>query len=66
MALFDERHLPYRVLMLGKMFDRLTAQQVREHAGLSLAQWRVLVHIAVMGSKSASEARPPRWSIGPR
>jgi DNA-binding MarR family transcriptional regulator len=53
--IFDARHLPYRALMLGKMLDRLTAQQVREHAGLSLAEWRVLVHIAVMGPKSASE-----------
>jgi len=53
--IFDARHLPYRVLMLGKMLDRLTAQQVREQAGLSLAEWRVLVHLAVMGAKSASE-----------
>ncbi len=53
--IFDARHLPYRVLMLGKMLDRLTAQQVREQADLSLAEWRVLVHLAVMGPKSASE-----------
>lgn len=53
--IFDARHLPYRVLMLGKMLDRLSVQQVRDRAGMSLAEWRVLAHIAVMGSKSASE-----------
>lgn len=53
--IFDERHLPYRVLMLGKMLDRLSVQHVRDLCGLSLAEWRVLAHLAVMGSKSASE-----------
>jgi DNA-binding MarR family transcriptional regulator len=53
--IFDARHLPYRLLMLGKMLDRLASQQVRDHAGMSIAEWRVLAHLAVMGSKSASE-----------
>jgi DNA-binding MarR family transcriptional regulator len=53
--IFDARHLPYRLLMLGKMIDRLSVQHVRDQAGMSLAEWRVLAHIAVMGSKSASE-----------
>lgn len=53
--IFDARHLPYRVLMLGKMLDRLSAQQLRDHVDISLAEWRVLVHIAVMGQRSASE-----------
>jgi len=53
--IFDARHLPYRVLMLGKMLDRLSVQQVRDRAGMSLAEWRVLAHIAVMGARSASE-----------
>jgi DNA-binding MarR family transcriptional regulator len=54
-GIFDARHVPYRLLMLGKMVDRLTVQHVRDLSGLSLAEWRVLVHLAVMGSKSASE-----------
>ncbi len=53
--IFDARHLPYRLLMLGKMLDRLSVQHVRDYAGMSLAEWRVLAHLAVMGSKSASE-----------
>jgi DNA-binding MarR family transcriptional regulator len=53
--IFDSRHVPYRLLMLGKMLDRLAVQQVRDHAAMSLAEWRVLAHLAVMGSKSASE-----------
>lgn len=53
--IFDARHLPYRLLMLGKMLDRLSVQHVRDQADMSLAEWRVLAHLAVMGSKSASE-----------
>lgn len=53
--IFDARHLPYRLLMLGKMLDRISAQHIRDLAGISLAEWRVVVHLAVMGSKSASE-----------
>jgi DNA-binding MarR family transcriptional regulator len=52
--LFDARHLPYRILMLGKMVDRLSVQHVRDLCGLSLAEWRVLVHMALMGQQSAS------------
>ncbi|MBB5984953.1 MarR family winged helix-turn-helix transcriptional regulator [Sphingobium lignivorans] len=54
-SIFDARHLPYRLLMLGKMLDRISTQQVRDVASVSLAEWRVLAHIAVMGSRSASE-----------
>lgn len=54
-GIFGPKHVPYRILMLGKMMDRLTAQHVRELAGLSLAEWRVLAHLAVLGEKSASE-----------
>lgn len=53
--IFDARHLPYRLLMLSKMIDRLSIQHLRDLTGLSLAEWRVLVHIAVLGSKSASQ-----------
>ncbi|MBT2187408.1 MarR family winged helix-turn-helix transcriptional regulator [Sphingobium nicotianae] len=53
--IFDARHMPYRVLMLGKMLDRLSVQHVRDLGGISLAEWRVLAHLAVMGPKSASE-----------
>ncbi|MBU0792459.1 MAG: MarR family winged helix-turn-helix transcriptional regulator [Alphaproteobacteria bacterium] len=53
--IFDSRHLPYRLLMLGKMLDRLSVQHIRDTAGISLAEWRVLAHLAVMGTKSASE-----------
>jgi DNA-binding MarR family transcriptional regulator len=53
--IFDSRHLPYRLLMLGKMLDRLSVQHIRDRAGMSLAEWRVLAHLAVMGARSASE-----------
>jgi len=54
-GLFGPDHAPYHILMLGKMLDRLITQQVRELAGLTLAEWRVLVHLALLGEKSASE-----------
>lgn len=52
---FGARHLPYRLLMLGKMLDRLSVQHIRDQAGITLAEWRVLVHLAVKGTQSASE-----------
>lgn len=54
-SIFDERHLPYRLLMLGKMLDRISTQHIRDLAGVTLAEWRVIVHLAVMGARSASE-----------
>jgi len=54
-SIFDECHLPYRLLMLGKALDRISAQQLRDLVGLTLAEWRVIVHLSVMGSRSASQ-----------
>jgi len=53
-AIFGPSHVPYRILLLGKMLDRLTAQQVRMQADLTLAEWRVIAHLAVIGQASAS------------
>ncbi|MFC2950673.1 MarR family winged helix-turn-helix transcriptional regulator [Marinicaulis aureus] len=53
--LFGPTHTPYRVLFLGKMLDRLTTSQVKSLADLTLAEWRVLAHLGVMGKKSASD-----------
>lgn len=51
--------VPYRVLLLGnqlgKVMDKVTAQHVRDSADLSLAQWRVLTHVEMIGTCSASE-----------
>ena len=51
---FGSTHVPYRVLLLSKMIDRLTTRHLRTVADLSLAEWRVLAHLAVMGDTSAS------------
>ncbi len=51
---FGATHVPYRVLLLGKMIDRLTTRQLRATADLSLAEWRVLAHLGAMGDTSAS------------
>ncbi|QNA85477.1 MarR family transcriptional regulator [Sphingomonas sp. So64.6b] len=53
-GLFDRGHLPYRLLLLAKMIDRATARQVRDGAGLTLAEWRVLAHAVVLGDANAS------------
>jgi DNA-binding MarR family transcriptional regulator len=53
--LFDEVHVPYRILLLAKMLDKATAQQLRDEAGLTLAEWRVIAHTAVLEEASASE-----------
>ena len=53
--LFGQSHLPYRILLLAKMIDRVTSQHVREKAAMSLAEWRVISHVELMGRCSASE-----------
>ncbi|GAO53266.1 MarR family winged helix-turn-helix transcriptional regulator [Novosphingobium sp. MD-1] len=53
--LFGQSHLPYRILLLAKMIDRVTSQHVREKAAMSLAEWRVISHVELMGQCSASE-----------
>lgn len=53
-SIFGSTHIPYRILFLGKMLDRLTTTQVKFLANLTLAEWRVLAHLGVMGKKSAS------------
>jgi len=52
--IFGPDHAPYRILLTGRMIDRLTAQHVREEGNLSIAEWRVLAHLAMMGEQSAS------------
>ncbi|MCW6529091.1 MarR family transcriptional regulator [Sphingomonas sp. MMSM24] len=53
--LFGRSHLPYRILLLAKMIDRATSQHVREKASMTLAEWRVISHVELMGRCSASE-----------
>ncbi len=52
---FGADFVPYRILMLSKLLDRHATQQVREIADISLAEWRVLAHLAASGTQSASE-----------
>ena len=54
--------IPYRILLLSKMIDRVTAQHVRDTAQLSLAQWRVLTHVEMMGKCSAAEVASAAYS----
>lgn len=59
---FGPSRLPYRILLLGKMIDRVTAQHVRDTARLSLAEWRVLTHVEMMGKCSAADVASVAYS----
>ncbi|MBW8743024.1 MAG: winged helix DNA-binding protein [Sphingomonas sp.] len=59
---FGPSHIPYRILLLGKMIDRVTAQHVRDTAQLSLAEWRVLTHVQMIGKCSAAEVASVAYS----
>jgi DNA-binding MarR family transcriptional regulator len=53
--LFDRVHLPYRILLLAKLLDRATAGQLRDdEAALTLAEWRVLAHLELLGEASSA------------
>ena len=59
---FGPSHIPYRILLLSKMIDRVTAQHVRDTAQLTLAEWRVLTHVEMMGKCSAAEVASVAYS----
>lgn len=59
---FGPSHIPYRILLLGKMIDRVTAQHVRDTAQLTLAEWRVLTHVEMIGKCSAAEVASVAYS----
>lgn len=54
-AIVSPRNLPYHILLLGKLIDRVTAQHVRTLADLSLAEWRAMAHINYLKICSARE-----------
>jgi DNA-binding MarR family transcriptional regulator len=59
---FGPSHIPYRILLLSKMIDRVTAQHVRDTAQLSLAEWRVLTHVEMIGKCSAADVASVAYS----
>ena len=53
--LYGAARLPYRLLLLAKIIDRATTQHVREVADMSLAEWRVLTHLQLLGRSTAAD-----------
>lgn len=53
--LFGADHMPYQLLLLAKMIDRVSARQLTSTYGMSLAEWRVLAFVCSAGPASASE-----------
>lgn len=53
--LFGGTHLPHRLLLLARMMDRATMQQLQENFALTLAEWRVLAFICSVGPASAAD-----------
>jgi DNA-binding MarR family transcriptional regulator len=55
--LFGEDRMLQRLLLLARMIDRVSSRQLQASFGLSVAQWRVLAYISMVGSASASGIR---------
>ncbi|TKD50660.1 MarR family winged helix-turn-helix transcriptional regulator [Sphingomonas baiyangensis] len=47
-------HLPYRMMMVTKMLDRVTSAAIQREASLSLAQWRVIANLARLGHSTVN------------
>ncbi|HLY57189.1 MAG TPA: MarR family transcriptional regulator [Stellaceae bacterium] len=60
-ALGGENFLPNRVLILAKMLDRLTGGLLHESEGLSVAEWRVLVQLAVTSPATVRQLAEKSW-----
>ncbi|MXO70064.1 MarR family winged helix-turn-helix transcriptional regulator [Alteraurantiacibacter buctensis] len=54
-TLFGEHHLPHRLQLLARMIDRESARHLSESAGLTLAEWRVLVYVGTKARASAAD-----------
>ena len=54
-TLFGEHHLPHRLQLLARMIERESARQLAEEAGISLAEWRVLVFVGTKARASAAD-----------
>ncbi|KRA84517.1 MarR family winged helix-turn-helix transcriptional regulator [Altererythrobacter sp. Root672] len=52
--LFSEDGLPQKLLLLAKMIERQTSRQLQAEFDLSLAQWRVLAFVCIVGPATAS------------
>lgn len=54
-TLFGEHHLPHRLQLLARMIERESARQLADEAGISLAEWRVLVFVGTKARASAAD-----------
>jgi DNA-binding MarR family transcriptional regulator len=48
-------YLPLRLLLVGKLIDLNVSRLLRSHSGLSVAEWRVVAQLAVLGSGSVRD-----------
>jgi DNA-binding MarR family transcriptional regulator len=53
--------LPYRVLLLARMLDRLTARLLHDNAGITVAEWRVLVQLASTAPATVRDLAGRLW-----
>ena len=58
---FAADHLPYQVLLLGKLLDRATGKALRDNWNLTLAEWRVIAELAVHGSATVVQLSESAW-----
>lgn len=52
-ARYGMTHVPFRVMTVAKMLDRITGATIQQEAGLSLAQWRVMANLMALGETTA-------------
>jgi DNA-binding MarR family transcriptional regulator len=60
-ALGGPNFLPYRIHLLARMLDRLTARLLHETEGLSFAEWRVLVQLAMTAPATVRQLAERSW-----
>lgn len=52
-ARYGMTHVPFRLMTVAKMLDRVTAATIYREAQLSLAQWRVMANLVTLGETTA-------------
>ena len=54
-------YLPYRVMLLAKMLDRLTTRLLQESAGITVAEWRVIAQLYIEAPATVRQLAEQAW-----
>lgn len=53
--------LPYRILLLAKMLDRMTTRLLQQAAGLTVAEWRVIAQLYRASPSTVRQLAEQAW-----